>query len=86
MSKRIWVVIPGTGDEAEGREVEIEKNTTAADLLHALELDPAEYGLQRQQEDEFAALSSAEAVYAQVKEGDKLHVVPTQMVVGALPA
>jgi len=82
MEKRINVIIPGAGDEAEAREGPIRPGTTAGDILRAAQLDPQRFLLELQRNGGSVSLAAGDDVYSQVKEGEKIFVRPADMVVG----
>jgi len=63
--KRLSIVVAGTGQI---RDLEIQPGTSAADILHQLNL--ADYLLSRGPNEPFFA--SSESVYDKVKDGEKL--------------
>lgn len=82
MTKSVLVVITGAGGELEGRPAEIDTNTTAEELLVAAGLDPKDFQLQLERDGQLVSISNHEKIHAKVKSGDKLHVIPTNVVVG----
>lgn len=82
MEKAITVVVPGTGDEREARDLAIKPGTTATDVLQAIELDPTRFQLQLKRGEEFESLSGADNVYVKAENGEKLFAMPKDIVVG----
>ena|GEM_PF-2558271 len=82
MEKEITVVVPGTGDEREARDLAIKSGTTAADVLQAIGLDPARFQLQLKRGQEFESLAGADNVYGKAENGEKLFAMPRDIVVG----
>ena len=83
VTQEILFVIPGAGDEMEGRPAMIEPDTTAADLLRAANLSPDRYQLQVKQGEKMMALGSQDRVATYVTAGDKVFAVPADMTVGS---
>lgn len=82
MEKDITVVVPGTGEEREARDLTIRPGTTAADVLSAIGLDPARFQLQLKRGEEFESLSGSDNVYGKAEQGEKLFAMPRDIVVG----
>jgi hypothetical protein len=82
MRKDVAVLVPGTGDEREICDLSIQPGTTAAEVLKAMELDPAKFQLQLQREGRFQSLSGSDNIYGAVETGEKLFCVPKDMTVG----
>lgn len=82
----VWLVVPGTDDEGEGRPAYIEDETTVAELLEAAELDPRLYQLSYKVNDEqFGVLSNQDRVSDYVANGEKVFATPQKkMIVGYL--
>lgn len=81
-TKTVWLIVPGAGEEAEGRDATVQPGHTAADLLRAADKDPSDWMLQLQRDGEFLSMSGTDDVYAHVKDREKLHIVAKNMVVG----
>lgn len=82
MNKSALVVIPGTGDEAEGRDTVIEPRMTAADVIRATGQNPDDFQIQIQRGDEYISLSGQDNVHKAMREGEKLFLTPADMTVG----
>ena len=82
MDKNITVIIPGAGEEAEARDAPIRPGTTASELLRAAGKDPANWQLQLKRDDGFVSVAAQDDIYKQAAEGEKLFVVPKNIVVG----
>jgi hypothetical protein len=82
MEKDITVVVPGTGEAREARDLAIKPGTTATDVLQAIGLDPARFQLQLKRGEEFESLSGADNVYSKAENGEKLFAMPKDIVVG----
>lgn len=82
MDKNITLIIPGAGEEAEARDAPIRPSTTAGELLRAAGKDPANWQLQLKRGDGFVSVATQDDVYQQVAEGEKVFVVPKDIVVG----
>ena len=82
MRKDVAILVPGTGDEREICDLSIQPGTTAAEVLKAMELDPAKFQLQLQREGQFQPLSGSDNVYGAVEDGEKLHAMFAGMTVG----
>ena len=83
MGKSAMVVVPGTGDEAEARETTIEPKMTAADVIRAAAKDPDNFLIQIQRGEEFISLSGQDDVHKAMKDGEKLFLTPSDMIVGS---
>ena len=82
MEKDVTVVVPGTGDQREARDLAIQPGTTATDVLQAIGLDPARFQLQLKRGEEFESLSGTDNVYGKAENGEKLFAMPKDIVVG----
>lgn len=86
-SKLIYVVVPGAGDEEMPmrRDVEIDKDTTPADILMAAGLGTDSYKLELLLDEEretFQVLANNEPVFSLVEDKAKVFVKPAGIVVG----
>ncbi|MGQ9493707.1 MAG: hypothetical protein ACUVR2_08105 [Anaerolineae bacterium] len=82
MEKEITVVVPGTGEQREARDLAIKPGTTAADVLQAIGLDSARFQLQLKRGEEFESLSGTDNIYNKAENGEKLFAMPKDIVVG----
>lgn len=83
MDKQVTVIFPATeGEAAEGRDAPIQPGTTAADLLRAAGRDPQNWQLQLKRGNGFVSLGGQDDLYRQVENGEKVFVVPKDIVVG----
>lgn len=82
MTQEILLVIPGTGNELEGRPAMIEPDTTVADLLQAANLNPNQYQLQIKQGEQMVSLGSKDRIAEHVSAGSKVFALPAGMTVG----
>ena len=82
MEKKITLIIPGAGEEAEARDAPIQSGTTAADILRAAGKDPANWQLQLRRGEGFVSLGGQDDVYKQTQDREKVFAVPKDIVVG----
>jgi hypothetical protein len=83
MDKQITLIFPAAeGEAAEGRDAPIRPGTAAADLLRAAGKDAQNWQLQLKRGNGFVSLSGQDDLYKQVENGEKVFVVPKDIVVG----
>ena len=82
MKKRVTLVIPGAGEEAEARDGEIEAGDTVADVLRAADKDPSTWRAYLQRSNGDVSLNAQDDLFAAIVDGEKVFVEPASMVVG----
>jgi hypothetical protein len=80
--KTITVVVPGNDTDQALHDLNIPEKTYAADVLTAVEKDPAHFQLQRKQGEAFETVGSTVDLHAILSDGEKIFAVPKDMVVG----
>ena len=86
-TKRIYVVIPGAGEDdmATRRDIEITLDTTPTDILQTAELDPDDWKLELladQDKETYEVLANNEPLFGLVADGSKVFAQPAGIVVG----
>ena len=82
MPKKITLVVPGAGDGSEARDAPIERGNTADDLIRAAGKDVGRWQIQLRRGEEYVSVSGRDELFSKVDEGEKVFLVPKDMVVG----